>query len=76
MAKPKKDRNPHANEPRMFSDGDKVLINRPHLWSGCSGIVVGFKDGLHLVKITARIEGATQEFFHTEAPGSQLEDYL
>jgi hypothetical protein len=76
MAKAKNLKNKHAEEPRKFADGDTVLINRPHLWSGCSGVVVGFADGLHRVKVTARPDATTQGFFHTDVPGSQLEDYL
>lgn len=66
----------YSNEPRKFEDGETVLINRPHLWSGCSGVVVFFKEGLHRVRIEAKEGGSTCSHFHADVPGGMLEVYL
>lgn len=63
-------------EEKKFENGETVIILRPHLWSGCSGEIVGFENGLHRVKITAKPDGSDFSHFHCECPGSLLEPYL
>lgn len=76
MAK-KKFTNKFVGEVRKFEDGETVLIVRPNLlWSGCSGVVVGFTDGLHRVRIEAKPEGSTCSHFHADVRGDELESYL
>jgi hypothetical protein len=55
--------------PQKFALGERVKINRPHLWSGNSGEVVSFADGQHRIRIKGKDEG----FFHTEATAEFLE---
>lgn len=63
-------------EPRKFADGESVIILRPHLWSGCSGTVISFSDGLHRLKIDAKDGEAYPSSFTAEAPGSLLESFI
>ena len=68
--------NKFKDEPRIFLDGETVTILRPNLWSGCSGEVVGFKEGLHHVRVKAKPGFVKCSHFSVEAPGSELEAAL
>jgi len=59
-----------------FPVGTEVLIKRPHLWSGCVGVVVTEKEGMHRVRIEAKADGSTMSAFHTDATGDQLETWI
>jgi hypothetical protein len=68
---------PKPTAERKFADGESVAIIRPSpLWSGCKGVVVGFEDGLHRVRIAAKPEGSTFNFFHADVDGAHLESDL
>ena len=57
-----------------YAVGERVVIQRPHLWSGCAGVVEKFdkETTLHLLAVT----GKNGEMFHAEATADQLEpDY-
>ena len=53
-----------------FAVGSAIEIARPHLWSGCRGIVESYNPitTKHLVKIA----GKNGEQFHAEAFASEL----
>jgi hypothetical protein len=74
MARKKK---PEALEqPRVYANGETVLIKRPHLWSGCVGEVVGFANGQHRIKISANEDGSTTAIFHADAAAEFLEGWI
>jgi hypothetical protein len=51
--------------------GTQVVIMRPNLWANCTGEVVKHnEDRTHRIKIQNK-DGSG--FWHTDAPGSQLE---
>lgn len=75
MAKRKKAATSTA--PRMFADGDPVLILRPEpLWSGSTGIVEGFVEGRHRVRVFARNQKPYPASFQVDIAGDLLEIYL
>lgn len=64
---PKKYAPPPTPTVTDFDPGDAIVLQRPHLWSGCVGVIVSVKDHLHLVKIKGR-DGD----FHTEAKAENM----
>lgn len=46
-----------------FPVGSPILLVRPHLWSGCAGVVERVTDHKHLV----RIAGKNNAVFHAES---------
>lgn len=73
MGRQYEETNPNPKAPN-FNVGDEVLINRPSLWSNCTGIVEtvydkGPKAGLHRIKIVGRDK---KEIFHCETWGCNL----
>lgn len=71
-----KKRKEESGEPQKFSVGETVIILRPHLWSGATGEVVSFANGLHRIKIEAKDPTPAHSHFHADAPGSELEAYI
>lgn len=63
-------------EPRVFADGETVLVKRPHLHSGNVGTVISFKDGMHRIRIPVKHEMAVEKFWHADVPGSLLEEFI
>lgn len=56
-----------------FPVGSQVVLNRPHLWAGARGCVIGESNGIHEVKITARDNETYPKGFSTSASGDVLE---
>ena len=55
--------------PHSVALGNTVLIQRPHLWSMCRGVVVKHVDGgLHRVMVFGKMGNV----FHADCPGDQL----
>lgn len=63
-------------EPQKFAVGETVIVKRPALWAGASGEVVSFANGLHRVRIPNKPTGTDLPFFHTDVPGSLLEEFI
>jgi len=73
----RKSKEPRPIQPQKFAVGETVLINRPHLWSGCVGEVVKFENGLHRIRIVGKCDaGEKPPVFHTDAEGEFLEGWI
>jgi hypothetical protein len=59
----------------MIPNDASVLINRPSLWSNCTGTVVSSdpKTGLHRIHITAKDQEAYPGGFHADVAGTFLQ---
>lgn len=61
---------------QKFMTGEPVIVGRSLIWSGFSGEVVGFRNGLHVVKLNMKPGGRPCAPFHAELLGDELETHL